>query len=123
MTRGPARHAKGFTLVEVLVALGIVAIALTAGLKATASLGYNAERQANTLLGQLCAETELVKLRLSHQLPGVGDSSATCEQGGRVFDVAVSVMATPNINFRRVNADVRTGGQHVLRLSTVVGRY
>ena len=114
---------RGFTLVEVLVALGIVAIALAAGLKATAALTYNAQRQADTLLGQLCAETEFVKLRLSHQLPGVGDTSVACEQGGRPFDVTVSVMATPNINFRRVNADVRAAGVHLLRLSTVVGRY
>ena len=33
-----ARPAGGFTLIEVLVALGIVAIALTAGLRATAAL-------------------------------------------------------------------------------------
>ncbi|RYF38729.1 MAG: type II secretion system protein GspI [Comamonadaceae bacterium] len=122
-----ARHARrrhgGFTLVEVLVALGIVAIALVAGLKATAALTSNAQRQADTLLAQLCAESELVRIRLQHQLPGVGDSGVDCEQAGRVFQVTVSVMATPNINFRRVNADVRDGSNHLLRLSTIVGRY
>ena len=60
------RHgARGFTLVEVLVALGIVAIALLAGLQATAALTRNAQRQSDVLLAQLCAENELVKVRLA----------------------------------------------------------
>ena len=40
----------GFTLIEVLVALGIVAIALVAGLQATSALTRNATRQSNVLL-------------------------------------------------------------------------
>ena len=60
-----ARPAGGFTLIEVLVALGIVAIALTAGLRATAALTDNAMRQSDILLAHLCAENELVKARLS----------------------------------------------------------
>ena len=66
-----ARHTRGFTLVEVLVALGIVAIALTAGLQASAALTRHAGRQSDMLLAQICAENELVRLRLARQLPGV----------------------------------------------------
>jgi prepilin-type N-terminal cleavage/methylation domain-containing protein len=44
---------SGFTLIEVLVALGIVAIALMAGLKATGSLSRNAERQTISMLANL----------------------------------------------------------------------
>ena len=51
--------ARGFTLVEVLVALGIVAIALLAGLQATTALVNNAMRQSDVLLAHLCAENEL----------------------------------------------------------------
>ena len=78
MKAASGKRIAGFTLIEVLVALGIVAIALTAGLKATASLGRNAQRQSDVLLAQLCAENELIKLRLSRQMPGVGDSSSDC---------------------------------------------
>ena len=117
-----AAKSDGFTLVEVLVALGIVAIALSAGLKATAALTGNATRQTQTMLAQLCAENELVKLRLSRQMPGVGDSSVGCEQAGMQFQVEDRVRPTPNPNFFRVDALVTFDSQPVLQVSTVLGR-
>lgn len=113
----------GFTLVEVLVALGIVAISLTAGLQATAALTRNAQRQSDLLLAHVCAENELVKVRLARQMPDVGDSNVSCEQAGQAFNVVLAVRPTPNPNFRRVDAQVLSGEATVLRLSTVVGRY
>lgn len=114
---------RGFTLIEVLVALGIVAIALAAGLRATTSLTDNALRQSSVLLAHMCAENELVKIRLSRQMPGVGEASLTCEQAGRSFEVRTTVLPTPNPSFHRVDAQVFDAGSPVLRLSTVVGRY
>ena len=114
---------RGFTLIEVLVALGIVAIALVAGLQATTALTNNAMRQSDVLLAHICAENELVKVRLAHQMPSVGDSSVPCEQAGRNFSVNVTVLPTPNPSFRRVDAQVMDGASSVLRLSTIVGKY
>lgn len=120
--RGPVRNA-GFTLIEVLVALGIVAIALLAGLQASNALTRNAGRQADTVLAHLCAENELVKVRLARQMPGIGDTEVECEQAGRLLRVQVSVLPTPNPSFRRVDAQVFDERTPILRLSTVVGRY
>jgi general secretion pathway protein I len=117
------KRSAAFTLIEVLVALGIVAIALLAGLQATAALTNNAQRQSDVLLAHVCAENELAKVRLSKQMPGVGDTEVTCEQAGRSFQVRVSVSPTPNPSFRRVDAQVIDGTYPVLRLSTVVGRF
>ena len=114
---------RGFTLIEVLVALSIVALALAAGARATGALTANAERQSNMLLAQLCAENELVKIRLARQMPGVGDTSLTCEQGGRRLRVDLVVRPTPNPNFRRVDAQVLDDTLPIWRLTTVVGRY
>ena len=114
---------RGFTLIEVLVALAIVAIALLAGLQATSALTRNAVRQADVLLAHICAENALVAIRLGQQMPAVGDSTQPCEQAGRGFDVAVIVRRTPNPSFRRVDAQVLDGDISVLRLSTIVGRY
>ena len=113
---------RGFTLIEVLVALGITAIALMAGLQATGSLSRNAERQTVSMLGQICADNQLIALRLRRQLPDTGNTSVECTQAGRLLQVEVSVRPTPNPNFVRVDAQVRNASESVLRLSTIVGR-
>lgn len=120
MTRSRGR---GFTLIEVLVALGIVAIALAAGLRATSALTENALRQSSVLLAHICAENELIRIRLARQMPGIGETSIACEQAGRSFEVRTSVLPTPNPSFHRVDAQVFDAGAPVLRLSTIVGRY
>ena len=115
-------HQAGFTLVEVLVALSIVAIALMAGLQASAALTRHAQRQSDILLAQLCAENMLVKTRLTRQMPAIGDTTEICEQAGQRLTVAVAVRPTPNPSFRRVDAQVLIENRPVLRLSTIVGR-
>lgn len=114
----------GFTLIEVLIALGIVALALAAGSQATLSLTRNAQRQSDLLLADLCAENELAKARLARQMPAVGDSGSICVQAGVSFNVTTSTIATLNPNFRRVDVQVRDEtNAPVLRISTVVGRF
>lgn len=116
------KRAGGFTLIEVLVALAIVAIALVAGLQATSALTRNAERQSDMLLAQLCAENELARLRLARQQPGIGETSVACEQAGLPYEVRMKVSATPNPIFRRIDAQVFSGDVPLLKVSTVLGR-
>jgi general secretion pathway protein I len=118
-----ARRTRGFTLVEVLVALAIVGIALAAGLQATSAMTNNALRQSTVLLAHVCAENELVKARLAKTMPDIGDSTVGCEQAGRQLTVAVAVRPTPNPSFRRVDAQVLDAATPILRISTIVGRY
>lgn len=114
---------RGFTLIEVLVALAIVAVTLIAGLQATSSLTRNTSRQTERVLAQLCADNALAQVRLSRQLPDVGDSTRPCEQAGRTLNLRLLVQPTPNPNFRRVEARVALDGVPLLQLGTVVGRY
>lgn len=117
------QNPQGFTLIEVLVALMIVAMALMTGLKVSGALVNNAQRQTDALLAQLCADNALLQMRLSQQLPGVGNSRVSCAQADRTFEVALTVRGTPNPSFRRVDAQVFDAQTPILRISTVIGRY
>jgi general secretion pathway protein I len=114
---------RGFTLIEVLVALAIVAISVMAGLRAAGSMTRNADRQWQVLLAQICADNSLYRLRLTSGLPDVGESSAECLQAGLNLEVVLNVHTTPNPAFRRVDAQVFLQSTPLLRVSTVVGRY
>lgn len=114
----------GFTLIEVLVALAVVAVTLGAGVKAAGALIQNTERVGLVSMAQWCAENQLVAVRLSREFPGVGDSDFSCEQLGMTLKGKRLVRPTPNPNFRRIDAQVLDANeQPLLTLSTVVPRF
>lgn len=122
MTRRIA--ARGFTLIEVLVGVAIVAVTLGAGIKAAGALTNNAQRLAEVTAAQWCADNQLTGLKLTKQFPSVGDGDFGCEQLGRAYRGTLAVRPTPNPNFRRIDAQVfNDAGEPVLTLSTVLGRY
>ncbi len=120
---GRATPAHGMTLIEVLVALAVVAITLAAGFKAAGGLTVNAQRLSDLTVAQWCAEDHLTMILLTKEFPAVGDGEFQCQQLGRELRGARQVRATPNPNFRRVDAQVVDElNQPILRLSTVVPR-
>jgi general secretion pathway protein I len=119
-----ARAPRGFTLIEVLVALTIVAITLGAGIKAAGALTGNALRLADVSAAQWCADNQLTALKLTRQYPGIGDSDFACEQLGKNYRGKLIVRPTPNPNFRRADAQMADeAGNPLLTLSTVLPRY
>ena len=115
------RRSAGFTLIEVLVAVAIVAVALSAGIKASGALVNNAQRLADVSAAQWCADNQLVELKLMRNTPGVGDVDFGCDQLGKRYAGKLVVRPTPNPNFRRVDVVMADeAGVPLLTLSTVL---
>jgi len=76
---------RGFTLIEVLVALTIVAITLGAGIKAAGALVDNTQRMIDVSAAQWCADNQLTGLRLSGLTPPIGESDFGCAQLGQGY--------------------------------------
>jgi general secretion pathway protein I len=116
-------RAAGFTLVESLVALAVVAVTLAAGLRAAGSVTDGARRLADVTAAQWCADNQLMELNLAREFPGVGDAEFSCRQLGRDYAGTLRTRPTPNPNFRRVEASVSDGqGRVLVTLAAVLGR-
>ena len=114
---------RGFTLVEVLVAVAVIAIALAAGLRAAGVLVDNSQRLADVTAAQWCAENQLTNLKLTRQFPSVGESGFTCEQLGRRYDGRLQVASTQYADLRLVDASILDDtGRQLVRLSTLLYR-
>jgi general secretion pathway protein I len=98
--------ARGFTLLEVLVALVIIGVALAASMRGAMSLTNTAEYSRDKLLALLTAENRLLELRLARERLEPGEEILPCDQGGIAFTCAQAVKPTPNPFFRRVEVRV-----------------
>ena len=122
MSAGMRPLARGFTLIEVMVALAIVAIALAAGSRAASSVVDTSQRLSDVVLAQWCADNQLTEMRLLDQIPAIGKTTFACTQLGREFKGALVVKTTPNPSFHRVDTIVSDAdGRQLVTISTVMG--
>ena len=112
---------RGFTLIEVLVALAMVAVALLAAVRAAGALAEaNAEMKLR-LLAQLAADNRIAELRAAGAFPPLGTRISACPQGRAALQCVEEVKTTPNPLFRRVEVRVYASAEASTRLAELVG--
>jgi len=103
---------RGFTLLEVLVALVIIGVALAASMRGALSLTSAAEDTRYTMLATTIAENRLLELRLARGSLEIGQTATPCTQADIEFECLQTVKSTPNPFFRRVELQVfRVSGE------------
>jgi general secretion pathway protein I len=116
-------RAGGFTLIEVLVALTIVALALGASLRAVATLTSNSQAMQQKLYASWSAENRLAELRLGGLAPASGQRGFDCPQGRLPLYCVEEVRNTANVYMRRVELQVYANAsrtQRILSVATVM---
>lgn len=100
-------RSRGFTLLEVLVALAILAIALTAVTRAVGMAARQAGDVRERMLAQWVAENRLAEHRAkAHWIDAGSSADGTVEQAGFALRWHEDVKATPNALFRRIEVTV-----------------
>lgn len=116
---------RGFTLLEVLVALVIVGTALGAGLRAVGSLAANSDGLRAAMMATWSAENRLVQIRLGREFPEVGKRNFPCPQGDLQLVCEEEVLTSPNPQLRRIEVsvfDAERPGRRIVKLVQLVLR-
>lgn len=119
------RHSRGFTLLEVLVALAILAIAMAALIQAASdSARTQLILQERTIAGWV-AENVIAEIQLDDRWPDAGSRfSGEAMMADRDWRWAVEVQATPDPGLRRFDVSVTPadGDTSAAQLSVFLSR-
>jgi general secretion pathway protein I len=122
----PARRIRGFTLLEVLVALIVVALGMSAALSALSSAADSVARLRDRTFAQWIAFNQVSLARLALQMPAEGTTSGAVEDfanGKWKWSQTIKQLDTPGI-FRvqvRVRHDTTADDEHAEWLADVSG--
>ena len=102
-----SRRSAGFTLIEVLVALAVVAIALAAVQRTTVQAVTNTRSMEIATFAHWVAADQLTQLRVEGEWPSVGERRGTLRLAEREWTWERTVSGTDDPRLRRVEISVR----------------
>ena len=93
----------GFTLIEILVAVAILAVALAATTRAAGLATDGTLETRQRLLATWAAQNRVAELRARRVFPATATTRLDAEQAGLALTLQETVSATPNPAIRRVD--------------------
>ncbi len=115
------RQSRGFTLIEVLVALVILAVALAAASRASAMMADSSTVLRERLLASWVAQNRLAELQARRAWLDAGTHEGEVEQAGVKMIWRETVSTTPNRAFRRIEIRVGAAGRVDHALASLTG--
>lgn len=100
------RRGRGFTLLEVMVALAIVSIGLIAAFNAVIQMAHSTTTLRERAFADWIAMNQLTELRVAGEFPDVGRFDGDVEFAGREWRWEASVSETGVEDLRRVDIAV-----------------
>ena len=116
---------RGFTLIEILVAVAILAIALAATTRAAHVATDGALETRHRLLATWAAQNRVAEIRARRLFPAASTTRMGTTQGGLALALEETVTDTPNPTIRRIDvavADARDPARVLTRLTAYVSR-
>jgi general secretion pathway protein I len=112
---------RGFTLIEILVALAILAVALSAGMRSIAQSSDAATLLKQRTLALWVAQNRLAAAQLAYPWPAIGIRTGSAEQARTQFAWRETVDGTPNPAFRKIEVTVADPAAPDYALARLVG--
>ena len=113
--------ARGFTLVEVLVALAVLAIALAAVMRAMAQAIDTTATLRQHEVALWVAQNRLVRHEMAQDWPSVDTTDGDADMGGRKWYWREQVSTTPEPKIRRIEITIRETADSKETVAKLVG--
>ncbi|WGT36376.1 type II secretion system minor pseudopilin GspI [Pseudomonas atacamensis] len=115
---------KGFTLIEVLVALAIIAVAMSAAVRVAGLMTQSSGVLRDRSVAMIAAQSRMAELRLEGRLPN-GMKAVECDQGRLMLRCEQVIASAENGRLLKVGIQVFDRNQDappLARLETLLTR-